>query len=70
MLIILRLHIYLLHPDIGWKFISVAKYIAGESMPPFLSGIIFVTSIFISILAAHLLHLAVEVPSLKALQKD
>lgn len=57
--------LYLIHPDIGWKIISVAKLLLKSHMSPLLGGIVFLMGLAGSIVAAHILHVLVERPSLK-----
>lgn len=61
--------LYLVHPDIGWKFISFSKLVLQDYMTPLLAGIIFVFGIAISILVAHAFHLLFEKPSLWVVSK-
>lgn len=56
--------LYLVHPDIGWKVISVGKLLIGNNMSPLLSFILFIVGILASISFAYLLHLIVEKPTL------
>jgi peptidoglycan/LPS O-acetylase OafA/YrhL len=56
--------LYLLHPEVGWKTISLGKHVLHDYMTPVLAGIIFIMGIFVSILFAHIFHIALERPSL------
>lgn len=56
--------LYLIHPDIGWKFISFAKALIGEALTPWLSALVFLTALVVSIVSAYLLYRIVEKPSL------
>jgi len=57
--------LYLVHPDIGWKTISVCKHIIDGPISPLLGGIIFIFALMLSVLAAYVLHILVEKPSLR-----
>lgn len=61
--------LYLVHPDIGWKTISVGKLILADYMSPLVGGILFIVGIFSSIAFAHLFHLMFEKPSLRLCSK-
>ena len=56
--------LYLIHPDVGWKTISVGKLILEDYMSPILAGVLFISGIIVSIVCAYLLHIGVERPSL------
>jgi peptidoglycan/LPS O-acetylase OafA/YrhL len=56
--------LYLIHPDIGWKVISVAKLLLKEHMSPLVGGWIFIFGMSISIACAYALHLVIEKPTL------
>jgi peptidoglycan/LPS O-acetylase OafA/YrhL len=56
--------LYLIHPDIGWKVISIGKLLFSNHMSPFISGILFIFGLVSSIIFAYLLHLIVEKPTL------
>jgi peptidoglycan/LPS O-acetylase OafA/YrhL len=56
--------LYLLHPDIGWKVISIGKSLFQDQLSPLVAGGLFVLGIVVSIFAAYILHLAVEKPTL------
>ena len=56
--------LYLVHPDIGWKAISVGKQIFGNEMSSMATLFVFISALLLSILVAHLFHLAFEKPSL------
>ncbi|MAI63610.1 MAG: hypothetical protein CL600_01805 [Alteromonas sp.] len=55
--------LYLVHPDIGWKVISVAKKFLGDAILPWESGVLLMLGIFVSIVIAHILHVLFEVPT-------
>ncbi|MCW8929428.1 MAG: acyltransferase [Gammaproteobacteria bacterium] len=61
--------LYLIHPEVGWKVISVGKQLLNEYMSPVLAGCLFVVGIIVSIISAHILHLLFEKPSLKLCSK-
>jgi peptidoglycan/LPS O-acetylase OafA/YrhL len=56
--------LYLIHPDIGWKIISLAKMMLGEHNSPMISGLLLIFSISVCIAIAHIFHLMFEKPSL------
>ncbi|MGS2724282.1 acyltransferase family protein [Porticoccus sp. GXU_MW_L64] len=55
--------LYLVHPDIGWKVISFAKYLMNDSVSSWQAGIILIIGVYISIIVAHIFHLLFEVPT-------
>jgi peptidoglycan/LPS O-acetylase OafA/YrhL len=57
--------LYLLHPDIGWKIISLSKRYFGENMEWYVSLGTLLGSVLVSILAAIVLTKVVEKPSLR-----
>lgn len=61
--------LYLLHPDIGWKVISVGKSLLNNDVTPIMAGLLFILGIGVSILSAYILHLLVEKPTLKLCNK-
>jgi peptidoglycan/LPS O-acetylase OafA/YrhL len=56
--------LYLVHPDIGWKAISVGKQVFGNEMSSMATLFVFLAALMLSVLVAHLFHLAFEKPSL------
>lgn len=56
--------LYLVHPDIGWKAISVGKQVFGSEMSSMATLFVFLAALLLSILVAHLFHIAFEKPSL------
>ena len=56
--------LYLVHPDIGWKAISVGKQVFGSEMSSIATIFVFLAALLLSILVAHLFHMAFEKPSL------
>jgi peptidoglycan/LPS O-acetylase OafA/YrhL len=56
--------LYLVHPDIGWKAISVGKQIFGSEMSSIATLFVFLAALLLSILVAHLFHITFEKPSL------
>jgi len=56
--------LYLIHPDIGWKVISIGKLLLGENYSPIMAGLLLILSLLASILVAHLFHVVFERPSL------
>jgi hypothetical protein len=56
--------LYLVHPDIGWKAISVGKQVFGSEMSSITTLFVFLSALLLSILVAHLFHIAFEKPSL------
>ncbi len=57
--------LYLIHPDIGWKFISIVKAYIGRDLSSIEGLVLFFASILVSIFSAYVLHMLVEKPSLK-----
>lgn len=57
--------LYLIHSDIGWKFISVCKLLLGEYINGYVSILVFFLSILLSVGAAYILYFFVEAPSLR-----
>lgn len=57
--------LYLIHPDVGWKFISVCKVLLGDHINGYISFLVFSLSILLSIGVAFILYLLLEAPSLK-----
>lgn len=55
--------LYLVHPDIGWTTISFGKYVLGEAIDPWQSGLLLLIGIAISVLTAHIFHLVFERPT-------
>lgn len=58
--------LYLVHLSIGWRLIALEKRLLGTDMPLLIACCALISGIFISIVAAWLLNLAVERPALKA----
>jgi len=56
--------LYLIHPDIGWKVISLGKSIFDHNASPMLGITLFFSGVVISVICAHILHLLIEKPSL------
>jgi peptidoglycan/LPS O-acetylase OafA/YrhL len=56
--------LYLVHPDIGWKVISVGQQVFGGEMSSIATLFVFLSAVLLSILVAHLFHIAFEKPSL------
>ena len=56
--------LYLVHPDVGWKAISVGKQVFGSEMSPTATLFVFLSALLLSILVAHLFHIVFEKPSL------
>ncbi|MBB3170078.1 acyltransferase family protein [Simiduia aestuariiviva] len=56
--------LYLIHPDIGWKFISLNKAVLGENLTPWMALLIFLLAIMVSLFSALILYRVVERPSL------
>ena len=55
--------LYLLHPDIGWKIISLGKRFMGSPISPHEAGVLLLSGIFGSIIAAHIFHVTIEKPT-------
>jgi peptidoglycan/LPS O-acetylase OafA/YrhL len=56
--------LYLVHPDIGWKTISVGTQVFGGEMSSMTTLFVFLVAVLLSILTAHLFHVVFEKPSL------
>ncbi len=56
--------LYLVHPDVGWKVISLGKYLLHDYMSPLLAGMLFIIGVLTSIAIAYVFHIAFEKPSL------
>ena len=57
--------LYLIHPDIGWKVISIGMSFLKQNPSPVAALLLLFISIAASIIAAHIVHILVEKPSLK-----
>lgn len=62
---VLSYSLYLLHPDIGWKLISLGKHYLGDNMTPAYALLLFIAGIISSVIAAHIFNRIIEKPSLK-----
>jgi len=56
--------LYLVHPDVGWKAISVGKQVFGNEMSSMATLFVFLSALLLSVLVAHLFHILFEKPSL------
>ncbi|MBT8439938.1 MAG: acyltransferase, partial [Gammaproteobacteria bacterium] len=56
--------LYLVHLPIGWRLIALEKKLFGEDMGLLVATLQLASGVLISILAAWLLHIAIEQPSL------
>jgi len=56
--------LYLVHPSIGWRLIALEKRMFGDDMSLFMACLALVSGILASTLAAWLLHIWVEKPSM------
>ena len=56
--------LYLVHPDVGWKAISVGKQFFGSEMSSMATIFVFLSALLLSVLVAHLFHVLFEKPSL------
>ena len=56
--------LYLVHPDIGWKVISLGKYVLGGALTPMMAGVLFLVGVGASIVVAHGFHMLFEKPTL------
>ena len=56
--------LYLLHPSIGWRLIALEKKIYGDDMNLLIASLAFLSGILISILAAWVMHILIEKPSM------
>lgn len=56
--------LYLVHPDIGWKVISLGKLIVGDSLSPMIAGVLLVFGILVSVFVAHIFNVMFEKPTL------
>lgn len=57
--------LYLLHPDIGWKVISFGRNFLHGHLSSAVVLLLFTLSIAVSIVFAHIFHVAFERPSLR-----
>ncbi|MDG1204088.1 MAG: hypothetical protein P8N51_01820, partial [Pseudomonadales bacterium] len=55
--------LYLVHPDIGWKTISVARQFFGSDMSSIQTLFVFILAITLSVMTAHAFHVTFEKPS-------
>lgn len=56
--------LYLVHPDVGWKVISLGKLLAGEHLSPTIALFLLVLGILVSVFVAHIFHVLFEKPTL------
>jgi len=56
--------LYLVHPDIGWKAISLGQDFFDGEMSTIASLLVFIMAFLLSMLGAHVLHVVFEKPSL------
>jgi len=56
--------LYLLHPTIGWSTVSLGKRMLGPKLGVASGSLVFVCGVVASVVAAHLLYVAVERPSI------
>lgn len=61
--------LYLLHSEIGWKYLSIAKQFTGAIVTPFVGTVLFLSGIAVSIISAHFLYYLVERPALNLSKK-
>lgn len=54
--------IYLLHPEIGWRYLSVCKQFLGPVIAPFWGILLFASGVLVSVLSAHILYYVIERP--------
>jgi peptidoglycan/LPS O-acetylase OafA/YrhL len=54
--------LYLLHPEIGWRYLSVCKQFLGPVIAPFWGISLFISGVLVSVLSAHILYYVVERP--------
>lgn len=57
--------LYLIHLSVGWRFISVVRVKFGPELGPLLGTTAFLGGILLSVLAAWMLHAALEAPSMR-----
>jgi peptidoglycan/LPS O-acetylase OafA/YrhL len=55
--------LYLIHLSIGWRFISIFRKEFGPQLGPAMGTTAFVGGIVLSVIAARLMYLAIEAPS-------
>lgn len=55
--------LYLVHPEIGWKVISLGKHLMHDRVTPFMAGVLFSMGILSSIGVAHVFHMVIEKPA-------
>ena len=61
--------LYLLHASIGWKSISLGKYLYGAPLPPAMAVVLLFMGFAASVVAAHFSYQLLERPSLRLNQK-
>lgn len=61
--------LYLTHPEVGWKFISVGLLIPGIKTNSIGLSVLFILAVLVSIVFAYLFYLAVERPALNLAKK-
>lgn len=54
--------LYLVHPDVGWKAISLSKSVLGGEFQDWVSLPIMLVGVVVSLLVAHIFHLLFEKP--------
>lgn len=57
--------LYLVHPDVGWKAISLGQRFFGSEMSAPATLFVFLSAIGVAIVTAHVFHVAFEKPSLR-----
>ncbi|MBI1425230.1 MAG: acyltransferase family protein [Gammaproteobacteria bacterium] len=57
--------LYLIHLPVGWRFIALARKVFGDHMSLLTSILVYFSGLLISILAAWLLYIIIERPSLR-----
>ena len=56
--------LYLLHPTIGWTTVSLGRHVLGPGLSPIGAILLFLAGIGSSVVAAHMLNILVERPSM------
>jgi len=61
--------LYLIHPVVGWRFVSVVKEIFGPDLGVILGSLTLLGGVLISVASAWLMYVALEAPSLQFAHK-
>ncbi|MFL5637927.1 MAG: acyltransferase family protein [Gemmatimonadaceae bacterium] len=61
--------LYLIHLSIGWRFISVIRRKVGPELGPLMGSATFIGGVLVSVIAAWLMYIALEAPSVRLARK-